>query len=136
MGVINKKQTNKKELIMKSLKQMIDGLDIAPRGKKIDYKALVYSQFTDTIKNYSKVTKLLKPELVEHCELNDNYFQFTQPKKVGKKGLYIGSVQLVTKNTSRFDVTKFKEDHPELYAKYIVGGVSNELRTNYKLEVK
>ena len=105
-------------------------------GKKIDYKALVYSQFTDTIKNYSKVTKLLKPELVEHCELNDNYFQFTQPKKVGKKGIYIGSVQLVTKNTSRFDVTKFKEDHPELYAKYLIGGVSNELRTNYKLEVK
>ena len=136
MGVINKKQTNNGGLIMKSLKQMIDGLDIAPRGKKIDYKALVYSQFTDTIKNYSKVTKLLKPELVEHCELNDNYFQFTQPKKVGKKGLYIGSVQLVTKNTSRFDVTKFKQDHPELYAKYIIGGVSNELRTNYKLEVK
>lgn len=136
MGVINKKQTNNGGLIMKSLKQMIDGLDIAPRGKKIDYKALVYSQFTDTIKNYSKVTKLLKPELVEHCELNDNYFQFTQPKKIGKKGVYIGSVQLVTKNTSRFDVTKFKEDHPELYAKYLIGGVSNELRTNYKLEVK
>ena len=136
MGVINKKQTNNGGLIMKSLKQMIDGLNIAPRGKKIDYKALVYSQFTDTIKNYSKVTKLLKPELVEHCELNDNYFQFTQPKKIGKKGVYIGSVQLVTKNTSRFDVTKFKEDHPELYAKYIIGGVSNELRTNYKLEVK
>tara|TARA_R100000773_G_C4200471_1_gene103135 strand:- start:183 stop:593 length:411 start_codon:yes stop_codon:yes gene_type:complete len=136
MGVINKKQTNNGGLIMKSLKQMIDGLNIAPRGKKIDYKALVYSQFTDTIKNYSKVTKLLKPELVEHCELNDNYFQFTQPKKIGKKGVYIGSVQLVTKNTSRFDVTKFKEDHPELYAKYLIGGVSNELRTNYKLEVK
>ena len=136
MGVINKKLTNKKGVIMKSLKQMIDGLNIAPRGKKFDYKALVYSQFTDTIKNYSKVTKLLKPELVEHCELNDNYFQFTQPKKVGKKGLYIGSVQLVTKNTSRFDVTKFKEDHPELYAKYLIGGISNELRTNYKLEVK
>ena len=62
--------------------------------------------------------------------------QVGNSKKVGKKGLYIGSVQLVTKNTSRFDVTKFKEDHPELYAKYIIGGVSNELRTNYKLEVK
>jgi len=112
---------------MKSLKQMLTDVN----NKKIDYKALVYSQFTDTIKNYSKVTKLIKPELVEHCELNDNYFQFTQPKKTGKKGLYIGSVQLVTKNTSRF-----KKDNPDLYAKYLVGGVSNELRTNHVLKVK
>ena len=55
---------------MKSLKQMFHAIET----KKIDYKALVYSQFTDTIKNYSKVTKLIKPELVEHCENNDNYF--------------------------------------------------------------
>ena len=117
---------------MKSLKQMLTEVT----NKKIDYKALVYSQFTDTIKNYSKVTKLIKPELVEHCELNDNYFQFTQPKKTGKKGLYIGSVQLVTKNTSRFDVTSFKKENPELYSKYLVGGISNELRTNHVLKVK
>ena len=117
---------------MKSLKQMLTLVNT----KKIDYKALVYSQFTDTIKNYTKVTKLIKPELVMHCEANENYFQFKEPKTTGKKGLYIGSVQLVTKNTSRFDVTQFKKDNPELYAKYLVGGVSNELRTNYKLEVK
>tara|TARA_R100001443_G_scaffold11716_1_gene21261 strand:- start:95 stop:487 length:393 start_codon:yes stop_codon:yes gene_type:complete len=128
--VINKNKLTKGVLIMKSLKQMLTDVN----NKKIDYKALVYSQFTDTIKNYSKVTKLLKPELVEHCELNDNYFQFKQPKTIGKKGLYIGSVQLVTKNTSRFDVTKFKKEHPELYAQYLIGGVSNELRTNFKLE--
>ena len=117
---------------MKSLKQMFHAIET----KKIDYKALVYSQFTDTIKNYSKVTKLIKPELVEHCENNDNYFQFKEPKTIGKKGFYIGSVQLLTKQTSRFDVTKFKKDHPELYAKYLIGGVSNELRTNYKFEGK
>ncbi len=117
---------------MKSLKQMLTLVN----SKKIDYKALVYSQFTDTIKNYTKVTKLIKPELVEHCEANENYFQFKEPKTFGKKGLYIGSVQLVTKNTSRFDVTQFKKDHPELYTQYLTGGVSNELRTNYKLEVK
>ena len=117
---------------MKSLKQMLTTVN----NKKIDYKALVYSQFTDTIKNYTKVTKLIKPELVEHCEANENYFQFKEPKTIGKKGLYIGSVQLVTKNTSRFDVTQFKKDHPELYTQYLTSGVSNELRTNYKLEVK
>ena len=117
---------------MKSLKQMLTIVN----NKKIDYKALVYSQFTDTIKNYTKVTKLIKPELVEHCEANENYFQFKEPKTTGKKGLYIGSVQLVTKNTSRFDVTQFKKDNPELYNKYLVSGVSNELRTNHKKEVK
>ena len=26
---------------------------------------------------------------------------------------------------------QIKKDHPELYAKYLIGGVSNELRTNY-----
>ena len=61
---------------MKSLKQMLTIVN----NKKIDYKALVYSQFTDTIKNYTKVTKLIKPELVEHCEANENYFQFKEPK--------------------------------------------------------
>ena len=116
---------------MKSLKQMFQIIET----KKIGYKALVYAQFTDTIKNYSKVVKLIKRELVEHCENNDNYFQFKEPTELGKKGFYIGSVQLLTKQTSRFDVTKFKKDHPELYAKYLTGGVSNELRTNYKREV-
>ena len=53
---------------MKSLKQMFQIIET----KKIGYKAMVYAQITDTIKNYSKVVKLIKPELVEHCENNDN----------------------------------------------------------------
>ena len=118
---------------MKSLKKM---LDIANNYKTIEDKAVTYSIFNETIKNYSKVNKLLKPELVEHCEANENYFQFKEPKTNGKKGLYIGSIQLVTKNTSRFDVTQFKKDNPDLYNKYLVGGVSNELRTNHKRESK
>ena len=83
---------------MKSLKQMLTIVN----DENIGYNALVYSQFTDTIKNYTKVTKLIKPRLVEHCESSNNYFQFKEPKTTGKKGFYIGSVQLVTKNTSRF----------------------------------
>ena len=117
---------------MKTLKQMLTNVN----NKKIGYKALVYSQFTDTMKNYSKVTKLLKPEIVEHCQNNENYFQFREPKMTGKNGLYIGSVQLLHKNTSRFDVTKFKEENPDIYRKYLIAGESNELRTNYKLELK
>lgn len=118
---------------MKSLKKM---LDIANNYKTIEDKAVTYSIFNETIKNYSKVNKLLKPELVEHCEKNGNYFQFKKSRELGLKGFWIGSVQLVTKNTSRFDVTQFKKDHPELYTKYLIGGVSNELRTNHKKEVK
>ena len=117
---------------MKTLKQMLADVN----SKKIDYKALVYSQFSDTIKNYSKVNKLLKPELVEYCENNDNYFQFKHQKTIGKKGVYIGSIQLLNKKTTRFDITKFKEENPELYRQYLIGGESNELRTNYKLEIK
>jgi hypothetical protein len=117
---------------MNTLKKL---LDIANNYKTIEDKAVTYSVFNETIKNYSKVNKLLKPELVEHCESNNNYFQFKKQTEIGKKGFYIGSVELITKNTSRFDVTQFKKDHPELYDKYIVGGVSNELRTNYKKEL-
>jgi len=117
---------------MKSLKQM---LDIANNYKTIEDKAVTYSVFNETIKNYSKVNKLLKPEIVEHCENNGNYFQFKKPTEIGRKGFWIGSVELLTKNTSRFDVTQFKKDNPELYNKYLVGGVSNELRTNHKKEL-
>ena len=117
---------------MKSLKQMLTIVN----DENIGYNELVYSQYTDTIKTFTIVTNIIINRLVEHCESSNNYFQFKEPKTTGKKGFYIGSVQLVTKNTSRFDVTQFKKDHPELYTQYLTGGVSNELRTNYKLEVK
>ena len=117
---------------MKSLKQM---LDLANNYKTIEDKAVTYSVFNETIKNYSKVNKLLKPEIVEHCENNGNYFQFKKPTEIGRKGFWIGSVELIIKNTSRFDVTQFKKDNPDLYNKYLVGGVSNELRTNHKKEL-
>ena len=76
---------------MKSLKQMLTIVN----DENIGYNALVYSQFTDTIKNYTKVTKLIKPRLVEHCESSNNYFQFKEPKNTGKKGFQKRSPRIV-----------------------------------------
>jgi hypothetical protein len=67
---------------MNTLKKL---LDIANNYKTIEDKAVTYSVFNETIKNYSKVNKLLKPELVEHCESNGNYFQFKNKLKLAKK---------------------------------------------------
>jgi hypothetical protein len=113
---------------MKSQKK----LDQLVQTANIDKQALVYTKFNQTIKEYNKVNKLIKPNLIEHCQNNDNYFQF----RAKERFQYIGSMELVIKNTSRFDVTQFKKDHPELYDKYVVDGQSFELRSNYKKVIK
>jgi hypothetical protein len=38
-------------------------------------------------------------------------------------------IEISKKNTTRFDVKTFKENHPEIYSKYIVDGESTELKT-------
>lgn len=38
-------------------------------------------------------------------------------------------IEIAKKNTTRFDVKTFKENHPEIYNKYIVDGESVELKT-------
>ena len=107
-------------------------LDQLVQTANIDKQALVYTKFNQTIKEYSKVNKLIKPNLIEHCQNNDNYFQF----RAKERFQYIGSMELVIKNTSRFDVTSFKEKHPELYESFLVEGESFELRSNYKKVIK
>ena len=123
-----KKQSNNGGQFMTTQKK----LDQLVQTASIDKQALVYTKFNQTIKEYNKVNKLIKPNLIEHCQNNDNYFQF----KAKERFQYIGSMELVIKNTSRFDVTQFKKDHPELYDKYVVGGQSFELRSNYKKVIK
>jgi len=67
--VINKNKLTKGVLIMKSLKQMLTDVN----NKKIDYKALVYSQFTDTIKNYSTIS--FDTIKINDYEVSNNMYQ-------------------------------------------------------------
>ena len=46
--------------------------------------------------------------------------------KYKSKSYYI---EIAKKNTTRFDVKSFKENHPEIYSKYIVEGEAIELKT-------
>jgi len=42
------------------------------------------------------------------------------------------SIEIIKKNTTRFDVKSFKEKHPEIYDSFLIGGESTELKTKYK----
>ena len=42
------------------------------------------------------------------------------------------SIEIIKKNTTRFDVKSFKEKHPEIYESFLIGGESTELKTKYK----
>ena len=98
-----------------------------------------------TNKNISPVENV---KLFQACEINDNRKLYT--KLWNSDGVKDEAVEIVDrvggsviskfrskayymevsrKKTSRFDVTKFKEDHPELYNNYIVEGEAVELKT-------
>ena len=98
-----------------------------------------------TNKNISPVENV---KLFQACEINDNrklYNKLWNSDGVKDEAVEIvdrvgGSViskfkskayymEVSRKKTSRFDVTKFKEDHPELYNKYIIDGEAVELKT-------
>ena len=57
-------------------------LDELVQTASIDKQALVYTKFNQTIKEYNKVNKLIKPNLIEHCQNNDNYFQFKAKERL------------------------------------------------------
>lgn len=95
----------------------------------IEKKAFNLIRLQNLIKEYNKVIKLIKPEMIDHLKQKGFFvFNVTEGKKT-----YEGSIDLLTKKTSRFDVKKFKEDNPKLYEQYIVNGESNEIRGNVAL---
>ncbi len=51
---------------------------------------------------------------------------------VGKHKGHEFSLEILKKNTTRFDIKSFKEKHPEIYDQFLIGGESVELKTNYK----
>jgi hypothetical protein len=98
-----------------------------------------------TNKNISPVENV---KLFQACEINDNrklYIKLWNTDGVKDEAVEIvdrvgGSViskfrskayymEVSRKKTSRFDVTSFKEKHPELYNAFLVEGESIELKT-------
>jgi len=51
---------------------------------------------------------------------------------IGQYENYDYSLETIKKNTTRFDIKKFKECHPLIYKDFLIDGQSIELKTNYK----
>jgi hypothetical protein len=98
----------------------------------IEKKAFNLIRLQNLIKEYNKIIKLIKPEMIDHLKEKGFFvFKVTEGKKT-----YEGSIDLLTKKTSRFDVKAFKENYPDLYETYLVSGESNEIRGNVALSGK
>ena len=95
-------------------------------SKSIEKKAFSLIRLQNLIKEYNKIIKLIKPEMIDHLKEKGFFvFKVTEGKKT-----YEGSIDLLTKKTSRFDVKAFKENYPDLYETYLVSGESHEIRGN------
>ena len=79
-------------------------------------------EVNDTRKNYNKLWTSVKGEAIEIVERVGGSII----SKYKSKAFYM---EIAKKNTKRFDVTKFKEDHPSLYESYLIDGESVELKT-------
>jgi len=76
----------------------------------------------DLRKSYNKLWTPIKEEAIEIVERVGG----SVISKYKSKAYYI---EIAKKNTTRFDVTSFKEKHPELYNDFLVDGESIELKT-------
>jgi len=95
-------------------------------SKSIEKKAFSFIKLKNLVKEYNKIIKLIQPEMIDHLK-EKGFFVFKV--KEGKE-TFEGSIDLLTKKTSRFDVKAFKENYPDLYETYLVSGESHEIRGN------
>tara|TARA_B100000073_G_scaffold251803_1_gene211931 strand:- start:47 stop:418 length:372 start_codon:yes stop_codon:yes gene_type:complete len=95
-------------------------------SKSIEKKAFSLIKLKNLVKEYNKIIKLIQPEMIDYLK-EKGFFVFKV--KEGKE-TYEGSIDLLTKKTSRFDVKAFKENYPDLYETYLVSGESHEIRGN------
>jgi len=101
-------------------------------SKSIEKKAFSLIKLKNLVKEYNKIIKLIQPEMIDYLK-EKGFFVFKV--KEGKE-TFEGSIDLLTKKTSRFDVKAFKENYPDLYETYLVSGESNEIRGNVALSGK
>tara|TARA_R100000353_G_C6370491_1_gene158832 strand:- start:47 stop:418 length:372 start_codon:yes stop_codon:yes gene_type:complete len=95
-------------------------------SKSIEKKAFSLIKLKNLVKEYNKIIKLIQPEMIDYLK-EKGFFVFKV--KEGKE-TFEGSIDLLTKKTSRFDVKAFKENYPDLYETYLVSGESHEIRGN------
>ena len=98
---------------------------------RIDKKAkttiLNYGIIKDNIKSLSKQASLIKEEILPYFQKQNAIVL------VGMDNGYEGYAQRINRESKRFDTSKFKEDNPKVYAKYLVEGKSTEIKVSFKV---
>ena len=98
---------------------------------RIDKKAkttiLNYGLIKDNIKSLTKQSGLIKDEILPYFEKQNAIVL------VGMDNGYEGYDQRINRESKRFDTSKFKEDNPKIYAKYLVEGKSTEIKVSFKV---
>jgi len=98
---------------------------------RIDKKAkttiLNYGIIKDSIKSLTKQSGLIKEEILPYFEKQNAIVL------VGMDNGYEGYAQRIDRESKRFDTSKFKEDNPKIYAKYLVEGKSTEIKVSFKV---
>jgi len=98
---------------------------------RIDKKAkttiLNYGIIKDNIKSLTKQVSLIKEEILPYFQKQNAIVL------VGMDNGYEGYAQRINRQSKRFDVAKFKESNPKLYAQYLTDSESTEIKVSFKV---
>ena len=98
---------------------------------RIDKKAkttiLNYGIIKDSIKSLTKQSGLIKEEILPYFEKQNAIVL------IGMDNGYEGYAQRINRQSKRFDMTKFKESNPKIYAQYLVESKSVEIKVSFKV---
>ena len=95
--------------------------------KKAKITILNYGIIKDNIKSLSKQASLIKEEILPYFQKQNAIVL------VGMDNGYEGYAQRINRESKRFDLAKFKETNPKLYAQYLVEGKSTEIKVSFKV---
>lgn len=93
--------------------------------KKVKTTILNYGLIKNQIKSLTKQKDLIKLEILP-------YFEKTNAIMLVGLDKYEGMAQRVVRSSKRFDLAKFKEVYPKLYASHLVESVSVEIKVDVK----
>ena len=93
--------------------------------KKVKTTILNYGLIKNQIKSLTKQKDLIKIEILP-------YFEKLNAIMLVGLDKYEGIAQRVSRNSKRFNLAKFKEQNPKLYASYLVDSSSVEIKVDIK----
>ena len=116
---------NKGEVMAKQKAQHIP--KIKNKTKKAKTTILNYGLIKDNIKSLSKQASLIKEEILPYFAKQNAIVL------VGMDNGYEGYAQRINRQSKRFDMAKFKETNPKLYAQYLIDSESTEIKVSFKV---